>query len=211
MKEVPTNKVSSFESAIAFYKETRPKALNLIKEATAISEQVGTSPSFVSKDGTPAPLDLNDQDNISIEEIEKWLGTNLYHYSASLKEMLPNIDSSIELVPNLLEGIAKEARGGTARLTNKLALATNDILEGLDKSKELDRIEQELNKKIGKLNFFKEEVDERFDLFKDSLIDYVCAYSILNHLTNCAEHITDGKPKNIEKFLNQVAEFKEPF
>lgn len=215
MNDVPTKKttkkISSFEGAIAFYKETRPKALDLIKEATTISEQVGTSPSFVDKDGAPMPLNLNNQENIDLEEIEKWLGTNIYHYSTLLEETLPAIDTSMELVPNLLQGIAKEARSGTTNLTNKLSLATEDILKGLDKTKELDKIEKELNKKIGKLNFFKEEVDERFELFKESLIDYVCAYSILNHIVDCAEHIADGKPKDIQKFLNQVGEFKEPF
>jgi hypothetical protein len=210
MKVKNKETVGSFQEALEFYHQSRQETSKLLLEAKDLSAELGSSASMLSEHGRPIPLDLSEPKKIKLSEIETWLGTSLGYYAESLESLLPSIDNSIKIVPNLLKGIVEEAQKGTSQLSKEVKKAQKKIAKGNDATSELNEIEKSLNQKVLKLNFFKEEVEERFEEFKDGLIEYVSTYSILKHLVRCTDYVMDWNPNNIKQFVKELTNFKGP-
>jgi hypothetical protein len=205
-------KINSFQGALAFYHQTRPKLQELIQEAQEISLDFEGDQELIEKDQVPAPLTLEKRRQISHSEIERWLGTNLAYYSQSLENLLPHLDKKMDVVPKLLEGLIKEAQKGTISLSKLLRRLQKEIQKKTSSpsQKELEKIEQELSKRIHKMNFFKEEVDERFEDFKNTLIEYISNYCLLEHILTCSRILIDDPKSNVKIVVKRLTKFKEP-
>jgi hypothetical protein len=209
------NKINSFQGALDFYNKTRPNVASLLEEAGGAVTELGGSPlSDNDRLGTepPAPLEIGKDTDINQIELEEWLSENLNYYREELKTTLTIVDKSAQVVPTLLNGLLEEARLGTENLSKLLRKVQEEIKKGTQLSKkELDKIEGELEKRSRKLNFFKEEVDERFNGFRDSLIEYISNYILLTHLLKCSKLLTESSLPNTKKVLRSIINFKNPF
>lgn len=209
------NKINSFQGALDFYHRTRPNVTNLLEETTKVVTELGGTPHSSSNHlngEPPTPLEIDQHTDISQIELEEWLSENLNYYSEELKATLATVDKNTQVVPTLLNGLLEEAKQGTENLSKLLKKVQEEIQKGTHLSqKKLDRIEGELNKRSRKLNFFKEEVDERFSGFKDSLIEYISNYFLLDHLLKCSTLLTESISPNIKKTIKSITNFKNPF
>jgi chromosome segregation ATPase len=178
-----------------------------------LHEELGDEESLLGKDGTPLPLPIDTQETMGLIDIEQWLGTSLKHYKQTLSECLPHIDKEMDVVPKLLQGLLDEAQNGTQELAKLLKRVQKEIKTSPSNPnpKELEKIEKSLNIRLHKLNFFKEEVEERFETFQDSLVDYISNYCLLEHLVNCTQWVTESQNKNITQVIKKITQFKEPF
>lgn len=227
-------KIKSFEDALRFYHKTRKDLGRKINEAEILSEELGKDQSVLDKEGAPSALtiDLESKNNIPSSQLETWLGTSLEYYNTEIKELLPLVDNQVELFPKLLQGLAKEAKNSSKSLSTllhrvKTGLSTNGSPSNSQNNtesprrnkkpikpiteKELTNIEKSIEKRIHTIKFFKEEVDERFEGFRDSLIDYISTYCVLNHLLECSLLLTSTPKKDVNKVIKKITQFKEPF
>lgn len=214
----PTKKIKCFEDALSFYSKTRKGLPKLITEAQELLLELGTDECLLDEDNIPTPLQITKDLNISQEEMGQWLGTNLAHYSKTLNDMLPTVDKNVEVVPKLISGLIEEAKSGNIeldkllkRIKKEAKTLTPENSENDSDAKEIDEIEKQLNSRVHRLTFFKEEVDERFESFKDSLIEYISNYTLLNHILTCAQTMVKTPNINSKQMVKKLTQLKKPF
>lgn len=217
-------KIRSFQDALNFYHKTRANLPQILDESKRLCYEleVDEAPfAMEEEEELPTPLILDNKLTVSQFEVEQWLGTNLTYYSNTLRKLLPNVDENIEVVPKLIEGLVNEAKTGSENLAKLLKRVQKELRSSPPNSntnhtpspnpKELKKIEKELNERVHKLNFFKEEVDERFETFKNTLIEYISTYSLLTHILNCTKIMMDAPSINVKNIIKKITQVKEPF
>jgi hypothetical protein len=199
-------KVDSFQKALDYFRATRPTCPTLISESHNLCSHLGGGSIHLED----TPFILEDGNDIDLESLESWLATTLESHANTLKTLLPNIDNSVEIVPNLLQGIVKEAQKGTTEMSKYVEMAKKDIRAGKKHTKHLEKAEQLLKKRSKQIDFFKKEVEERFDDFQESLSTYIIEHAIIEHLISCAQDLLSNEKTKLSKLKKKMLNFKGP-
>lgn len=202
--------INCLRDMLSYYKKTRTSCEGLLESSNKMLVELRDQLSWsLQKEGQKDPS--LGPGKVSLEQVAYWLLFNLESQIQILEQCLEPLDKEILTVPKLLQALQDEVSQSpqwTEKIINHVQTKRR---AGLAHSNSVIEVLGQIGPLNPKLQFLKEELEERHEKFLGNAIDYCSSHHALGHLCQCSKLILSREVSQLKKLKEKLQTYSSPF